>query len=148
MSAAKRQHAGAAVGGLFDRPSATGGLAGRAPTPPGQPLTTPSDGQRRRSPRAPRGRQAEPRVRLGVELTETEVAFVRALGRPARTGGPRSLGAKFVATGILAAAVELLGDVDVDMAGVNAGDLSEITARARAALLRAGTPERIPRDKP
>ena len=49
-------------------------------------------------------------MRLSVELTERELAFLRALSRPARTGQPRTLGAKFVATGVLAAAIELLAE--------------------------------------
>jgi hypothetical protein len=137
MSAISKRHdAGAAVAGLFKRPTATGGLAGRdhQPHPPGDHPTT--DGVRGVAPAG-----LEPRVRLGVELSERELAFLRDLSRPRRTGQPRTLGAKFVATGALAAAIELLATVDVDLHGVRAGDLAEMTARARAALLRAGAPE-------
>ena len=80
---------------LFARSSATGGLA-----------TAPS---RARRPGAVTARH-EPvaRLRQGVELTEADVDFLRSLSRPARTGQPRTLGSKFVATGVLAAAIELL----------------------------------------
>jgi hypothetical protein len=74
------------------------------------------------------------RLRLGVELTEREVGFLRELSRPARTGQSRTLGSKFVGTGILAAAIELIAAGEIDMRGVAAGDLDEMTARARAAL--------------
>ena len=80
-------------------------------------------------------------VRQGVELTEDETGFLRSLSRPARTGQPRTLGSKFVATGVLAAAIELLREGSVEMEGVAAGDLDEMKARARAALLRAATAE-------
>ena len=129
---AKRTDAGAAVAGLFDRPSATGDLAAQ-PTvlgsdQPVAPLAPPV--------RSTRGTGAEDvvRLRLGVELTEREVGFLRELSRPARTGQPRTLGSKFVGTGILAAAIELIAAGEIDMAGVAAGDLAEMTARARAAL--------------
>jgi hypothetical protein len=119
-----KQHAdaGAAVGGLFTKTTATGGLAGRAP-------------ERPRLPHGDRGAI----VRQGVELTEDETTFLRSLSRPARTGQPRSLGSKFVATGLLAAAIELLREGSIDMAGVAAGDLAEMKARAREALMRAAT---------
>jgi hypothetical protein len=87
----------------------------------------------------------DPRVRLGVELTEPQVAFLRGLSRPARTGGPRTLGAKFVAAGVLAAAIELLEHTAIDMHGVAAGDLHEMTARARDALERAGATHGVAR---
>jgi hypothetical protein len=138
MTAAKRADAGAAVAGLFARPSATGGLAGRdeyAKAIVGVPAT-----DARRADRGPDpGAIATTftRVRLGVELTEHETGYLRSLSRPARTGGPRTLGSKFVATGVLAAAIELLERVDVDMDGVPAGDLAEMTQRARDALVRA-----------
>lgn len=136
----KRPDAGAAVAGLFDRPTATGGLAGRdhQPEPAGQPDDDPASGGVRGSAAPP---LRESRVRLSVELTEQELAFLRALSRPAKTGQPRTLGAKFVATGVLAAAIELLAGAEVDMYGVHAGDASEMTARARSALRRAGTPD-------
>jgi hypothetical protein len=76
-------------------------------------------------------------MRLGVELTDDEVGFLRSLSRPARTGGARTLGSKFVGTGLLMAAIELVRTVEVDMAGVAAGDLAEMTTRAHDALLRA-----------
>jgi hypothetical protein len=119
---ARRQDAGAAVAGLFARPSATGGLAGRDRVPAGVSEQRPQ--------------VAEPRVRLGVELTESQIAFLRGLSRPTRTGGPRTLGAKFVAAGVLAAAIELLEHTAIDMHGVAAGDLAEMTARARDALVQ------------
>jgi hypothetical protein len=119
-----RRHAGTAVAGLFERATATGGLAGRAPQ-------SPSRGDPREA------AASDTRLRLGVELTDGEIEFLRSLSRPARTGGPRTLGSKFVGTGVLAAAIELLRSVDVDMSGVAAGDLDEMTARARAALMRA-----------
>jgi hypothetical protein len=127
---APRANAGDAVAGLFSRPSATGGLArGRVDTEPAHAS-------------APALRSAAAdgtgaRVRLGVELGEAEVAYLRGLSRPSRTGEPRTLGAKFVAQGILAAAIELLEHAHVEMTGVRAGDEREMAARARAALLRA-----------
>jgi hypothetical protein len=140
MTAAKRQDAGAAVGGLFDRPSATGGLAGAARSTE-TPRRGPALAGRSAPASSPNGVNVpvagESRVRLGVELTERETEFLRSLSRPVRTGGPRTLGSKFVGTGILAAAIELLADGGIDMYGVAAGDLDEMTARARAALLRA-----------
>jgi hypothetical protein len=127
-AAANRQDTGAAVAGLFARPSATGGLAGR-----NDAAAAADDGASQQRAAAP-----EPRVRLGVELTESQIASLRGLSRPARTGGARTLGAKFVAAGVLAAAIELLEHAAIDMHGIAAGDLSEMTARARDALERAG----------
>jgi len=121
MSAPKLADAGAAVAGLFTRNSATGGLARREPD---------------RQPRAAT-RSGEARLRQGVELTESDVDFLRSLSRPGRTGQPRTLGSKFVATGVLAAAIELLRAGDIEMHGVEAGDLTEMTARAHDALVRA-----------
>src|SRR4051812_7468375 len=118
---AHRRDAGEAVAGLFARTTATGGLASRelpTPTPVG-------------------GRHSEPRVRLGVELTDAQINQLRALSRPDRTGQFRTLGAKFVATGILIAALELLSESAIDMRGVTAGDLGEMAARARHALQHA-----------
>jgi hypothetical protein len=91
------------------------------------------------TPRAPRSRRrrGQPRLRVGVELTEGEIEFLRSLSRPARTGGPRSLGAKFVATGVLAAAIELLQATEVDMRDVGPGELEQMIDRARAALIAA-----------
>jgi hypothetical protein len=40
---------------------------------------------------------------------------------------------------VLAAAIELLRDGAIEMEGVAAGDLPEMKARARAALIRAAT---------
>jgi hypothetical protein len=126
MSRARRADAGDAVAGLFVRNTATGGLAGRRPE-----TTLPASSIRRS--------EREGRLRQGVELTEDEIGYLRALSRPARTGQPRTLGSKFVATGVLAAAVALLRESDVDMRGVTAGDLETMTERARDALLRAAT---------
>jgi hypothetical protein len=78
------------------------------------------------------------RVRGAVEPTDEQSAYLRGLSRPSRTNGPRTLGTKFVATGVLIAAIHLLREVDVDMHGVAAGDEDEMVARAREALLRAG----------
>jgi hypothetical protein len=124
MTVPRRTDAGAAVAGLFDRPSTTGGLAGRAAEPP--------------IPQQVRADRAV-LVRQGVELSEEQIGFLRGLSRPARTGQPRTLGSKFVATGVLIAAIELLQRVDVDMYGVAAGDRDEVSARARAALERAAS---------
>jgi hypothetical protein len=118
-----RPDASAAVGGLFTRTTATGGLAG----------------QSSERPRPPQERGAV--VRQGVELTERETEFLRSLSRPSRTGQPRTLGSKFVATGALAAAIELLREGSIEMYGVAAGDLEEMKARARAALIRAAARE-------
>jgi hypothetical protein len=125
-----RADVGAALTGLFDRPTATGGLAG----PRREPVNVPTPTREARVDAS----HGEPRLRLGVELSERELAYLRGLSRPARTGGPRTLGSKFVGTGVLAAAIELLRTVDVDMDGVAAGDLDAMTERARDALLRAG----------
>jgi hypothetical protein len=118
----RRADAGVAVGGLFNKTTATGGLAGRVDEP------QPTDN---------RGAI----VRQGVELTESETEFLRSLSRPSRTGEPRTLGSKFVATGALAAAIELIREGSIDMYGVAAGDLEEMKARARAALIRAAARE-------
>lgn len=120
-----RADAGAAVAGLFASATATGGLAGR-PARAGARAVTASG----------------TRVRLGVELTDEEIGFLRGLSRPARTGGSRTLGSKFVGTGVLAAAIALLGSVEVDMVGLTAGDLDDMTKRAHDALLRAAAAER------
>jgi len=117
----RRTDAGAAVAGLFARSTATGGLATREPA------------------RAPSVTAAAARtLRQCVELLEHEVSYLRGLSRPDRTGQPRSHGSKFVATGVLMAAVELMAEVDVDMWGVEAGDIEAMKARARAALIAAG----------
>ena len=110
VSAPNRADAGAAVAGLFANSTATGGLATRPPHD-----EAPARVSARRDPVA--------RLRQGVELAEDDVAFLRSLSRPARTGQPRTLGSKFVATGVLAAAIELLRTGAIDMHGVEAGDL-------------------------
>src|SRR4029079_8776239 len=115
----RRPDAETAVAGLFKRTSATGGLAGRRSAPP------------------PASHNAGSTLRQGVELSEDDVDFLRSLSRPARTGQPRTLGSKFVATGLLAAAIELWRAGDLDMYGVEAGDLPEMTARAGDALRQA-----------
>src|SRR4051812_16863916 len=117
MSATKRANAGEAVAGLFAQAGATGGLAHRIPVPRPTPEVT--------------------RVRVGVELTNKHNDYLRNLSRPDRTGQPRTLGTKFVATGVIAAAIKLLQDVDVDMNGVEAGDLAAMIDRALDALTRA-----------
>jgi hypothetical protein len=137
MTAARRQDAGAAVGGLFAGSSATGGLAGRNDAPDGT-RTLDSASQRPKRGTAPRqSAPSEARVRLSVELTERQSTFLRSLGRPARTGGPRTLGAKFIATGLLIAAIELVERVDIDMRNVASGDVADMASRARDALLSA-----------
>ena len=126
MTAPRRADAGVAVSDLFARSSATGGLATRPDVEPSTQAVT-----ARHEPIA--------RLRQGVELTEADVDFLRSLSRPARTGQPRTLGSKFVATGVLAAAIELIREHGIDMDGVEASDLDEMAARARAALLGAAT---------
>jgi hypothetical protein len=116
----RRPDAETAVSGLFARPTATGGLAGRRPDP------------------TPTSHAAGSTLRQGVELSEDDVDFLRSLSRPARTGQPRTLGSKFVATGVLAAAIEILRDAGIDMDGVAAGDAVEMKGRAFSALRRAG----------
>jgi hypothetical protein len=130
---ARRADAGAAIAGLFANPTATGGLAGR--------------GARVSDVRASEGNARERAVRLGVELSDAQITFLRGLSRPSRTGSQRTLGAKFVAAGVLSAAIELLEQGAIDMHGVIAGDLAEMTARARAALLRAAADQR-PKGEP
>jgi hypothetical protein len=110
-----------AVSDLFARSSATGGLATR---PDSEPTTE----------RVVARHEPIARLRQGVELSEIAVDLLRSLSRPARTGQPRTLGSKSVATGVPAAAIELLRERGIDMEGVQAGDLVETTARARAAL--------------
>ena len=134
MSAPKRSDTGAAVAGPFAKNSATGRLATRPPREhePSARVTV------RRDPVA--------RLRQGVELTEDDVAFLRSLSRPTRTGQPRTLGSKFVASGVLAAAIELLRTAGIDMDGVEAGHLDEMTARAREALTRAAVAAQAPGD--
>jgi hypothetical protein len=122
MSASKRADSGAAVAGLFARATATGGPARREHAVP-EATEAPAS-------------FALSRVRQGVELTEDETGYLRSLSR---TGRPRTLGSKFVATGVLAAAIELLRTSEIDMHGVAAGDLPEMTARAREALIRAAS---------
>jgi hypothetical protein len=124
VSAPKRSDAGVAVAGLFSGRSATGGLATRPPR------------DERPAPVTVR-RDSVARLRQGVELTEDDVDWLRSQSRPARTGQPRTLGSKFVATGVLAAAIELLRTAGIDMDGVEAGDYAEMTARAREALARS-----------
>jgi hypothetical protein len=147
----RRQDAGAAVAGLFANPTATGGLAGRQDGPASgrsgrraEPESVGNEGRARGAGARDSahakagGLQLAARVRVGVELTDEQSGYLRALSRPDRTNGPRTLGTKFVATGVLVAAIELLRTVDVDMHGVAAGDGAEMAARARAALLRGG----------
>jgi len=129
---ARRADAGTAVAGLFANATATGGLAGRENEATGR-----QEGRRAQA-EARSSRERAARVRVGVELTEEQSGYLRALSRPGRTNGPRTLGTKFVATGVLVAAIELLRTVDIDMHDVAAGDDREMAARARAALLRAG----------
>jgi hypothetical protein len=140
----RRADTSAAVAGLFERPSATGGLAGRndqadaaLEAPATRNNRTPDERARIGGPADEAVALQAARVRLGVELTEVETAYLRSLSRPALTGEPRTLGSKFVATGVLAAAIELLHDGAIDMHGVAAGDLAEMTQRARDALVRA-----------
>jgi hypothetical protein len=61
-------------------------------------------------------------------------AWSRSLSRLFPNEQPRTLGAKFVGTGVLAGAIELLRATQLEVHGVAAGDLAEMTARARAAL--------------
>ena len=128
MSGPRRADAGVAVSDLFARSSATGGLATRPNSGPSSERVT-----ARHDPVA--------RLRQGVELAEADVDFLRSLSRPARTGQPRTLGSKFVATGVLAAAIALIREHGIDMDGVQAGDLEAMTARARRAL----SPEAVSR---
>jgi hypothetical protein len=132
MSAAKRTDAGAAAAGLFSRPSATGGLASHRPPAAAGQLVRPAYHAA-----AHGDAGAAARVRLSVELTEEQIAWLRAQSRPAKTGAPRFLGAKFIATGLLATAIELARTPGIDMYGVDAGDLDELSARCRDALVRA-----------
>jgi hypothetical protein len=81
---------------------------------------------------------------------EARGAAIRRLLRVSRGqpfGGQRTLGAKFVAAGVLGAAIELLERGAIDMHGVIAGDHAEMTARARAALLRAGATQHATSEK-
>jgi hypothetical protein len=152
---ARRQDAGAAVAGLFDRPSVTGGLAGAQPPPEQSAADTSTSAQgdaardraRSSGARSSSRRRGEARLRLGVELGEREIEFLRSLSRPARTGGARSLGAKFVATGVLAAAIELLQATEVDMRDVGPGQLEQMMDRARAALIAAGRDDTTERSR-
>ena len=144
MSAARRSDAGTAVAGLFARPSATGGLARREqPARLGESgRHVSADGAGAAAPTGAADRGTMARVRLGVVLDEGDVAWLRTTSRPARTGGRRTLGSKFVATGLLTAAIQLARAVDIDMHGVDAGDVDELSARCRDALLRAALRDR------
>ena len=155
MSApSKRQDAGHAVAGLFDRASSTGGLAARGPRPlEPQPATTSAHTRpatRRRRPRSAARRHAASGSRRGGDAGAPRrrahrIASRRSCARcrgPARTGHTRTLGSKFVAAGVLAAAIELLEHASIDMRGVAAGDHDEMKARARDALRRAGATAR------
>ena len=138
MSTTRRSDAGAAVAGLFARSPVTGGLAA-----PDHHADDPAKPRRAAAADQPRLRSAESvqaRLRLGVELTERQVGFLRELSRPARTGAPRTLGSKFVGTAILSAAIELIAEAGIDMHGVAAGDLEGMSSRARAALVAASVP--------
>jgi chromosome partitioning protein len=119
----RRADAESAVAGLFSRPSATGGLAGRRDDP------------------TPTTHVVSSTLRQGVELTEDDVDFLRSVSRPSSTGQPRTLGVKFVVTGLLTAAVQLIREHGIDMDGVEAGDCDEMIARARRSLLGAAAHE-------
>src|SRR3954452_5457102 len=124
MSRAKRTDAGAAAAGLFSRPSATGGLATREPVTARRVASSIAQ-----------------RLRQGVELLAEDVDFLRELGRPVRTGQPRSLGSKFVATGVLTGAIRVLRERGIDMDGIEAGDVGAMADRAYEALSRAAAGE-------
>src|SRR3954462_14362609 len=100
-------------------PSATGGLATRESTPSGVAGFAVSVVQR---------------LRQGVELLAEDVDFLRDLSRPVRTGQPRTLGSKFVATGVLTAAIRVLREGGIDMHGIEAGDHETMAERAYEAL--------------
>lgn len=138
---ARRADAGAAVAGLFENATATGGLAGRENRAGRGGGKHAGSATATTAPAGATPIERASRVRVGVELTDEQSAYLRALSRPGRTNGPRTLGTKFVATGVLVAAIELLRQVDVDMNGVAAGDEDEMVARASAALIRAGARE-------
>src|SRR4051812_2439614 len=121
MSGAKRTNAGVAAAGLFSRPSATGGLATREPVTVRRVASS-----------------VVQRLRQGVELLAEDVDFLRELGRPVRTGQPRTLGSKFVATGVLAGAIRVLRERGIDMDGIEAGDHETMAERAYQALISAG----------
>jgi hypothetical protein len=141
MSAAKRPDAGAAVAGLFARHTTTGGLAaGRqdhAAINDQRPQLAGGDDPGAASAVGVPATAAGAPVRLGVELDEDEIAWLRGVSRPARTGAPRYLGAKFVATGLLTTAIHLARAGGIDMYGITAGDDSAMAARAHEALVRA-----------
>src|SRR3954468_18745938 len=124
MSGAKRTNAGVAAAGLFSRPSATGGLATREPVMVRRVASS-----------------VVQRLRQGVELLAEDVDFLRELGRPVRTGQPRTLGSKFVATGVLTGAIRVLRERGIDMDGIEAGDVEAMATRAYEALRLADTEE-------
>src|SRR4051794_35749506 len=101
MSRPQRTDAGLAAAGLFARQSATGGLARREPVTVTRAASL-----------------VVQRLRQGVELLAADVDFLRELSRPVRTGQPRTLGSKFVATGVLTGAIRLLRESGIDMDGI------------------------------
>src|SRR4051812_45263871 len=104
MSRPQRTDAGLAAAGLFSRPSATGGLAPPPPAPPPPGFSPPRGPPGGRPPGEPVTvtrtiSSTVQRLRQGVELLAADVDFLRELSRPNRTGQPRTLGSKFVASG-------------------------------------------------
>src|SRR3954451_4488344 len=121
MSGAKRTDAGVGAAGLFSRPSATGGLASREPVAVRRVASS-----------------VVQRLRQGVELLAEDVDFLRELGRPVRTGQARTLGSKFVATGVLTGAIRVLRERGIEKDGIEAGDHETMAERAYRALKGAG----------
>lgn len=99
--------------------------------------------RRARPPRArPRASSCDASGRGSATRRRADRERRRRPAQPLAAGPHRTaahLGRKFVAAGVLPAAIALLREGDVDMLGVEAGDLAQMTARAREALLRAGS---------
>lgn len=153
---AKRPDAGAASAGLFTKPSLTGGLAAVPDPAPiqttdtqetvtvavAEPIEEPDTQAvvEKRKPRQTRtvkvSRTQEPDiVRVGIDINTDESFYLRNLSRPSRTGAERTLGTKFVASGVLRAAIDLLQDASLDMRGIDSESEQELVLRARKALI-------------
>ena len=72
-------------------------------------------------------------VHMQITVAEEHAEFLRGLGRRSRTGAPRALGARMMVAALVAAAVEILEDREVDLRGA-AEDPAALVARLRTAL--------------
>lgn len=122
-----------------EAPDAVPGAAARpaahtAPAAPKPARRRSETAEARRTPRPAPPAPGVERVKVSVNLPADEVDFLRSLSRPARTGAERTLGAGFVATGVLRAAIAMLRERGIDMQGLAAGEEALMVERATAAL--------------